>query len=93
MACHTLGCDGGAGTCTNGRRLAPAGEVRHGFTHFELTIGLFAARVPRIDAEGFLRPIDALDRRGAAVGHAQVRADGDGGVIRLVIKQALMRVP
>jgi len=37
-----------------------AGEVRHGFTHFELTIGLFAARVPRIDAEGFQRPITAL---------------------------------
>ncbi len=38
----------------------PAGEVRHGFTHFELTIGLFAARVDRIEAEGFQRPIDAL---------------------------------
>lgn len=37
-----------------------AGEVRHGFTHFELTIGLFAARVPKIDASGFARPIDAL---------------------------------
>ena len=38
----------------------PAGEVRHGFTHFELTILLLAARVPRIDAEGFQRPIAAL---------------------------------
>ncbi len=37
-----------------------AGQVRHGFTHFELTIGLFAARVPKIDASGFARPIDAL---------------------------------
>jgi A/G-specific adenine glycosylase len=38
----------------------PAGHVRHGFTHFELTIDLFAARVARIDAPGFARPIDAL---------------------------------
>jgi len=39
----------------------PAGQVRHGFTHFELIIDLLAARVPRIEAEGFLRPADALD--------------------------------
>jgi A/G-specific adenine glycosylase len=38
-----------------------AGEVRHGFTHFELTIALFAARVDQIDASGFQRPIAALD--------------------------------
>jgi len=38
----------------------PAGQVRHGFTHFELTIDLLAARVPRIDAEGFARPIAML---------------------------------
>ena len=38
----------------------PAGEVRHGFTHFELHLDLFAARVDRIDAEGFLRPITVL---------------------------------
>jgi A/G-specific adenine glycosylase len=43
----------------------PAGEVRHGFTHFELVIGLFAARVPEIDAQGidtrgFLRPTTEL---------------------------------
>jgi A/G-specific adenine glycosylase len=38
----------------------PAGHVRHGFTHFELTIDLFAARVARIDADGFRRPVDAL---------------------------------
>jgi A/G-specific adenine glycosylase len=37
-----------------------AGQVRHGFTHFELTIDLFAARVDRIDADGFHRPISAL---------------------------------
>ena len=30
----------------------PAGQVRHGFTHFELTIDLFAARVERIEAAG-----------------------------------------
>ncbi len=38
-----------------------AGEVRHGFTHFELRIDLFSARVETITAEGFLRPITALD--------------------------------
>ena len=37
-----------------------AGEVRHGFTHFELSIRLYAARVPRIDAYGFQRPITEL---------------------------------
>jgi A/G-specific adenine glycosylase len=39
-----------------------AGQVRHGFTHFELTLDLLAARVPRIDASGFARPIAALAR-------------------------------
>lgn len=38
----------------------PAGMVRHGFTHFTLDIALFAARVDRIEAEGFLRPVTAL---------------------------------
>jgi A/G-specific adenine glycosylase len=38
-----------------------AGEVRHGFTHFELTIALYAADVATIAAEGFLHPEDALD--------------------------------
>jgi A/G-specific adenine glycosylase len=37
-----------------------AGQVRHGFTHFELTIDLFAARVGRIEAEGFRCPVAAL---------------------------------
>ncbi len=37
-----------------------AGQVRHGFTHFELNIGLFAARVECIDASGFACPVDAL---------------------------------
>ncbi len=39
----------------------PAGQVRHGFTHFELILDLFAARVPAIEAEGFVRPIASLD--------------------------------
>lgn len=38
----------------------PAGQVRHGFTHFELIIDLFAARVEMISAPGFVRPVDAL---------------------------------
>jgi A/G-specific adenine glycosylase len=38
----------------------PAGQVRHGFTHFALTIELLAADVPRIEAPGIVRPIGAL---------------------------------
>jgi A/G-specific adenine glycosylase len=38
----------------------PVGQVRHGFTHFELTIDLYSARVPLIEAAGFARHIDAL---------------------------------
>jgi A/G-specific adenine glycosylase len=37
-----------------------AGEVRHGFTHFELHLALYAAAVSRIEADGFLRPAAAL---------------------------------
>jgi A/G-specific adenine glycosylase len=40
----------------------PAGQVRHGFTHFELFLDLFAASVSRIEAEGFARPIAGLER-------------------------------
>ena len=39
----------------------PAGEVRHGFTHFVLRIALYAAAVRHIEAVGFLRPVAALD--------------------------------
>jgi len=38
----------------------PAGQVRHGFTHFALTIELFAARVAQVAAEGFLHPVGQL---------------------------------
>ena len=37
------------------------GQVRHGFTHFELIIDVLAGRVPVIEAEGFVRPMDALE--------------------------------
>ena len=37
-----------------------AGQVRHGFTHFELHVDLYAARVARIEADGFLHPIGDL---------------------------------
>jgi len=37
-----------------------AGQVRHGFTHLELRIDLYAARVRRIEAIGFLHPIGRL---------------------------------
>ncbi len=39
----------------------PAGQVRHGFTHFELTIDLFAAQVAAIEGEGFVHPQARLD--------------------------------
>jgi A/G-specific adenine glycosylase len=38
----------------------PAGQVRHVFTHFELHLDVYAASVPAIQAEGFLRPATAL---------------------------------
>jgi A/G-specific adenine glycosylase len=38
-----------------------AGQVRHVFTHFELLLDVYAARVPAIAAAGFLRPAAALD--------------------------------
>ena len=36
------------------------GAVRHGFTHFELGIEVFAAAVPVIQAEGFVHPVSGL---------------------------------
>lgn len=38
----------------------PLGEVQHGFTHFTLSLSVFAAEVRRITAEGFLRPAASL---------------------------------
>ena len=37
-----------------------AGQVHHGFTHFRLRLDLYAEVVPRITADGFLRPAEAL---------------------------------
>jgi A/G-specific adenine glycosylase len=37
-----------------------AGRATHGFTHFELAIDVYAGQVAAIEAEGFLRPADAL---------------------------------
>ena len=37
------------------------GQAFHGLTHFELVIDVYAADVPEIRAEGFLRPAAALD--------------------------------
>ncbi|MGD0433485.1 MAG: A/G-specific adenine glycosylase [Acetobacteraceae bacterium] len=39
----------------------PAGQVRHGFTHFQLTIDLFAAQVARIEGDGFVHPMSRLN--------------------------------
>ena len=38
----------------------PAGKILHGFTHFTLEILLLVAAVPRIQADGFVRPIASL---------------------------------
>ncbi len=38
-----------------------AGQVRHVFTHFELYLDIFTARVPTITADGFLRDSVTLD--------------------------------
>lgn len=37
-----------------------AGQVRHGFTHFELIIDVLAAHTPVINAEGFAQPLATL---------------------------------
>jgi len=39
-----------------------AGQAVHGFTHFALTMDVYAARVERITAEGLLRDVDALEQ-------------------------------
>jgi len=48
----------------------PSGMVRHGFTHFELRIALYAARVATIEAPlgegGFLCPMAGLDDQALA---------------------------
>jgi A/G-specific adenine glycosylase len=38
-----------------------AGRALHGFTHFELAIDVYAAVIPKIEADGFLRPATALE--------------------------------
>ncbi len=53
------------------------GEVRHGLTHFELRIAVYAARVSAIEADGFLCAVDAL--------HDQALAS----VMRKCVRQAL----
>ncbi len=37
-----------------------AGQAEHGFTHFQLRMDVYAAAVPAINADGLLRPADAL---------------------------------
>jgi len=39
----------------------PAWIVRHGFTHFDLTIDLFAAQVATIEGDGFVHPLTRLN--------------------------------
>ena len=73
---------------------APVGQARHGFTHFELLIDVYAATLPVIEADGFLRPIDALGgealptvmrkcidlAQAGAVSHPASRIAGEGVV-------------
>ncbi len=60
-----------------------AGEVRHGFTHFELRISVLAAQVPTISADGFLR--DAACLAGEALPSVMRKcvATAGGGSYRL----------
>jgi len=39
-----------------------AGQVRHGFTHFELVLDLLAAHVPVVQGDGFAWRLDSLER-------------------------------
>jgi A/G-specific adenine glycosylase len=39
----------------------PIGQVHHGFTHFQLTIDLFAAQVGSIEGDGFVHPLTRLN--------------------------------
>jgi A/G-specific adenine glycosylase len=43
-----------------------AGQVRHGFTHFTLTLDVYAATVPSIAAPGLLRPVAGLEEEALA---------------------------
>ena len=40
---------------------SPAGQVQHGFTHFQLTIDLYVAQVTAIGGDGFIHPQTRLD--------------------------------
>ena len=56
-----MGRDGSARLCPAAGRLAADRPVRHVFTHFELRVILYGARVGQVRAEdGFLQPIEKL---------------------------------
>ena len=56
----------------------PAGQVQHGFTHFELFVQLYAAMVPKIEGEGFQHPIADLGQTAlpSAMRKCVLRAQG-----------------
>ena len=57
----------------------PAGQIRHGFTHFELYIDLFAATAPGLTGEGFAHPVADLERMALpSVMRKCVKAAGQG---------------
>jgi A/G-specific adenine glycosylase len=57
----------------------PAGQIRHGFTHFELYIDLFAATALSLTGEGFAHPVADLERMALpSVMRKCVKAAGQG---------------
>ncbi len=61
----------------------PAGQVRHGFTHFELVIDLYAAEAPRIAADGLVHaPAELADAALPSVMRKCARMAAGGGLLR-----------
>ena len=54
-----------------------AGSARHGFTHFELRLDVYAASVPVIAAPGLLRPISGVEAKLPSVMRKCVRIGQD----------------
>ena len=61
------------------------GQVRHGFTHFELMIDVLAARVGRDRGGGARASGGRIEGGGIAVGDVEVRADGGQGRPRYIV--------
>ena len=55
------------------------GEARHGLTHFELVLDVYAAEVPVIAAEGFTRPVADLGQAALPTVMRKCVTVGQGG--------------